>query len=52
MFLALEAVRGGKKVAAEVEKGIMASGLLLLMTVGIVLVVRDTLNLTGLSSLL
>jgi hypothetical protein len=49
VFLVLEAVRGGKKINADVEKGIMASGLLLLTTVGIVLIVRDTLNLAGIS---
>lgn len=47
VFLVIEALRG-KKVNAELEKGIMASGILLLMTVGIVLVVRDTLTLSGL----
>jgi hypothetical protein len=31
-----------------VEQGIMASGLLLLLATGAVLVVRDTLTLTGL----
>ena len=32
---------------ATLEKGIMASGLLLLMTLGIALVLKDTLSLSG-----
>lgn len=44
-FILLEAVRGGKKVDANVEKSVMASGILLLFVLGIGLVIRDTLNL-------
>ncbi len=44
-FIVLEAVRGGKKVDANIEKSVMASGILLLFVLGIGLVVRDTLNL-------
>lgn len=47
VFLIIEALRGGKKVNADLEKGIMASGLLLLTGLGMFLVVRDTLTLTG-----
>jgi len=44
-FLLLEAIRGGKKLPVVVEQTIMSSGLLLLLTLGAVLIVRDTLNL-------
>ena len=40
------------QIDAGVERGIMASGLLLLMTAGLVLIVKDTLTLTGLGSML
>lgn len=52
MFIALEALRGGKKVDEAVEKGIMAGGFLLLMTAGVSLIIKDTLSLTGLGSML
>ena len=35
----------GKKLPLVVEQTIMSSGLLLLLTLGAVLIVRDTLNL-------
>lgn len=44
MFLFIEAVRG-KKLPEKLEQGVMASGLLLLTTMGALLVVRDTVNL-------
>ncbi|EIE19004.1 intramembrane metalloprotease [Coccomyxa subellipsoidea C-169] len=44
-LLLAEAVRG-KKLPAGVEQGIMASGFLLITAVGLLLVLRDTLNLT------
>ncbi|KAG6552379.1 hypothetical protein Mapa_006233 [Marchantia paleacea] len=44
-FVALEAIRGGKKLPEGVEQGIMSSGVLLLLMLGVVLMVRDTLNL-------
>lgn len=44
----LEAVRGGKKLPKEVEAAVMASGLLLLMAAGVILIVRDTAHLAGL----
>ncbi|GMH42830.1 hypothetical protein BSKO_10749 [Bryopsis sp. KO-2023] len=44
-LLILEALRGGKKLPEKVEQGVMASGLVFLMAVGIGLVVRDTVNL-------
>ncbi|KAL3676742.1 hypothetical protein R1sor_026690 [Riccia sorocarpa] len=43
-FVALEAIRG-KKLPDGVEQGIMSSGVLLLLMLGVVLMVRDTLNL-------
>jgi len=42
---ALEAIRGGKKLDVEVERGIMASGFLLLSSLGLFLIVRDSLHL-------
>lgn len=44
-LLALEAIRGGKKLPEGVEQGVMASGLVFLMAVGLSLIVRDTVNL-------
>ena len=46
-LLAIEGVRG-KKLPKSLEQGIMASGLVLLMGLGVVLIVRDTINLGGL----
>ena len=43
-LLVLEGLRG-KKLPQDVEKGFMASGFLLLTAMGVVLVVRDTLNI-------
>ncbi|GLI59615.1 hypothetical protein VaNZ11_001547 [Volvox africanus] len=45
LLLGLEAVRGGRKLPAVVEQGVMASGFLLLTALGVGLVIRDTLNL-------
>lgn len=49
-YLALLVVEGvrGKKLPKGIEQGIMASGLLALMGLGVVLIVRDTINLGGL----
>jgi membrane-associated protease RseP (regulator of RpoE activity) len=44
-LLLLEAMRGGKKLPQEFEKGFMASGFLLLTAMGMGLIVRDTFNL-------
>lgn len=44
-LLLAEAVRG-KKLPTGLEQGIMASGFLLITAVGLLLVLRDTLNLT------
>ena len=46
-LLAVEGLRGGKKLPKPLEQGIMASGLLLLIGLGFVLTVRDTINLRG-----
>ena len=45
VFQFLEAIRGGKKVDEGLEKGIMASGFLLLTSVGLFLIVRDVVNI-------
>lgn len=45
LLLLVEAVRGGKKIPTEVERGIMSSGLLALLGTGIFLIVKDTINL-------
>ncbi|EFJ48911.1 hypothetical protein VOLCADRAFT_80977 [Volvox carteri f. nagariensis] len=45
LLLGLEAARGGRKLPAVVEQGVMASGFLLLTALGVGLVIRDTLNL-------
>eukprot|EP01025_Chloroclados_australasicus_P031857 TRINITY_DN3226_c0_g1_i1.p1 TRINITY_DN3226_c0_g1~~TRINITY_DN3226_c0_g1_i1.p1 ORF type:complete len:496 (-),score=34.84 TRINITY_DN3226_c0_g1_i1:251-1681(-) len=44
LLLAIEGLRG-KKLPQKVEQGVTASGFLLLMMVGIVLIVRDTFSL-------
>jgi len=46
VFLILEAIRGGKKVDEVVQKSIMASGLLLLMTTGVALIAKDVTSMT------
>lgn len=45
LLIALEALRGGKKLPNKVEQGIMSSGILLLLALGTFLMVRDALNL-------
>lgn len=52
VFIALEALRGGKRLDEGVERAVQAGGFLLLMTAGVSLIVKDTLNLTGLGSML
>lgn len=44
LLLAIEGVRG-KKLPERLEQGVMASGLLLLLVLGVGLVIRDTINL-------
>lgn len=44
LLLLLEAARG-KKLPDGIEQGVMASGLLLMMVLGVGLAIRDTLNL-------
>lgn len=51
-FIALEALRGGKRLDEGVERAVQAGGFLLLMTAGISLIVKDTLDLTGLGALI
>mmetsp|Transcript_46946 Transcript_46946/g.150644 ORF Transcript_46946/g.150644 Transcript_46946/m.150644 type:complete len:174 (-) Transcript_46946:12-533(-) len=45
VLIALEAIRGGKKLNQTLEGALQASGIVLLMGSGLFLVVRDTLNL-------
>ena len=45
VLLAVEAVRGGKRIPTEVEKAIMSSGLLAFLGIGLFLIVRDSINL-------
>ncbi len=47
LLLGIEALRGGKKLPEDLEKGFQASGLLLLTAMGVGLVIRDTLNIIG-----
>lgn len=47
VLLLIEAARGGKKLPQDLERAIMSSGLLLLLTAGVILIVRDTLNLAA-----
>lgn len=47
LLLAVEALRGGRKLPQDVEQGFQASGLLLLTAMGISLVIRDTINLVA-----
>jgi len=45
LLLLIEAARGGKKIPQEIEQTVMSSGILLLLGLGIVLIVRDSINL-------
>eukprot|EP00250_Pteridium_aquilinum_P002081 c12284_g1_i1 orf=397-1962(-) len=51
LLIALEALRGGKKLPSKVEQGIMSSGIVLLLAIGVFLMVRDAFNL-GIAELL
>eukprot|EP00899_Mesostigma_viride_P008959 jgi/Mesvir1/18064/Mv09375-RA.1 len=44
-FLAVEALRGGKKLPDDLEEDIMSSGLFIILMLGIFLIVKDTLHL-------
>jgi membrane-associated protease RseP (regulator of RpoE activity) len=44
LLLLLEAARG-KKLPEGLEQGVMTSGLLLMMVLGVSLAIRDTMNL-------
>lgn len=48
----IEAARGGRKLPEEVEEQIMASGVMIVLVLGIFLLVRDTLNLEFMKDLL
>lgn len=49
VLLAVEALRGGRKIPVEVEKAIMSSGLVAFLGIGLFLIVRDSINLGFLS---
>ncbi|XP_060188170.1 probable membrane metalloprotease ARASP2, chloroplastic [Lycium barbarum] len=51
-LILVEAARGGKKLPSEVEQGIMSSGIMFVLIVGLVLLVRDTLNLDFIKDML
>jgi membrane-associated protease RseP (regulator of RpoE activity) len=51
-LILLEAARGGRKIPREVEQGIMSSGILVVLMVGMFLIVRDTLNLDFIKEML
>lgn len=44
-LLAVEAVRGGRKIPKEIEQRIMGSGILVVLGMGLFLIVKDTLSL-------
>ncbi|PKU72125.1 probable membrane metalloprotease ARASP2, chloroplastic [Dendrobium catenatum] len=44
-LLLVEAARGGQKLPRELEQRIMSSGVLVVLMLGLILIVRDTLNL-------
>ncbi|CAA0166873.1 unnamed protein product [Arabidopsis thaliana] len=51
-LILLEAVRGGRKLPLEVEQGIMSSGIMLVLFLGLFLIVKDTLNLDFIKEML
>ncbi|CAA7049540.1 unnamed protein product [Microthlaspi erraticum] len=51
-LILLEAVRGGKKLPVEVEQGIMSSGIMLVLFLGLFLIVKDTLSLDFIKEML
>ncbi|KAG0481552.1 hypothetical protein HPP92_012410 [Vanilla planifolia] len=51
-LLLVEAARGGRKLPREVEQRIMSSGIFLVLVLGLILIVRDTLNLDFIKEML
>ncbi|VVA90047.1 unnamed protein product [Arabis nemorensis] len=51
-LILLEAVRGGRKLPLEIEQGIMSSGIMLVIFLGLFLIVKDTLNLDFIKEML
>ncbi|VYS54217.1 unnamed protein product [Arabidopsis thaliana] len=51
-LILLETVRGGKKLPVEVEQGIMSSGIMLVIFLGLFLIVKDTLSLDFIKEML
>lgn len=45
LLLLIEAIRQGKKLPKELEATFMASGFLLLVSVGVFLIIKDTVTL-------
>lgn len=48
----IEAARGGRKLPLELEQGIMSSGIMLVIFLGLFLIVKDTLNLDFIKDML
>ncbi len=51
-FLLIEALRGGKPLPTHIQDGVMQTGLMLLLGLGIFLIVRDTTQLEWVQNLL
>ncbi|XP_059661082.1 probable membrane metalloprotease ARASP2, chloroplastic [Cornus florida] len=51
-LILVEAARGGRKLPTELEQGIMSSGIMLVIVLGLFLIIRDTLNLDFIKDLL
>ncbi|KAL8506756.1 hypothetical protein ACS0TY_017595 [Phlomoides rotata] len=51
-LILVEAARGGRKLPLEIEQGIMSSGIMVVLILGVFLLVRDTLNLDFIKDLL
>ncbi|XP_042519101.1 probable membrane metalloprotease ARASP2, chloroplastic [Macadamia integrifolia] len=51
-LILIEAARGGRKLPQELEQGIMSSGIMAVLLLGLFLIVRDTLNLDFIKALL
>ncbi|CAK9158000.1 unnamed protein product [Ilex paraguariensis] len=51
-LILIEAARGGRKLPLELEQGIMSSGIMFVIILGLFLIIRDTLNLDFIKDLL
>ena len=52
MFIILETLRSGKKLDERLERGVQSVGALLLLSAAFSLLIKDSLNLTGLDKFL